>query len=510
VPTSNPYLPIAVPALGVQSAAHPRAIDPAGLRDAENVLFRDGVFSSRPGCAAFGLSVGERPLGFTQYDHALESKRLVMGTDRGWWRWDKAAKAWVKILDGGLPLTGTETSQVVFRVFQKDGIAWLLGVNGQDHPKCWDGDPSHPYQDIGGDPRHARCIAVADNHVILAGFTDGPQEIEYSNNGDFNAGWSSFSKRLGETEGPITAMAEAGSKAVIIGKSDGLYAGTRYTPEYPFTFDPLYLGVPGPVAPNAFVPLPGGGFYYLGWDAAVYAFDGASAPRSIGPDTQRHIADSWYFPNKAQAWAFYNHQTREFWVVFPFRGTGELSHGVVISLPAETMEPVRWETLRMSAGAALLTTSEATWASLPVPWATMTVTWASTGQEQIVVLLGSVPGTVYKEFGAVDNGAPIAGFWEYGLQSLDTAARWATVLSMEHYFGQTLASQLITIRFRVVKRGEAGVLTPAQTFDLRAAGPLRTGHRISGRMLAPRYEFSATEQITFEGAEVGVASRGLR
>lgn len=511
MPTSNPYYPLAVPTLGVQAARHPRAIDPAGLRAAENVLYRDGVFGSRPGSQTFGgLITGERIMGFFQYDAASETKRLMMATTKNWYRWDKATSDWIKVLDGGVTLTGTEANQVIFRAFQIGSTVWLLGVNGKDTPKAWDGNPANAWRNFGGGSRVARCIAVADDHVILGGFVDGPQEVEYSNLLNFDLGWATNTKRFGETPGIITGLAEMGAKAFVVAKSDALYAGMRYTPEVPFTYEGLYLGLPGPVSPASLVTIPGGGFYYVGWDGAVYAFDGSSAPRSVGPDVQRWISDNWYATKKDRTWGFYSPLRREIWIGIPALDTLDMSRAVVLTMPGETLHTMRWDALRMSAGIATTTADALTYAQMTGTYASYPGLYADYATERAVMLFGGTVGQAYSQAGSLDAGAAIPGFWEYGLQSLDSAARWKTVVAMEHYFGKTVAAQLISIRFRTVNRGEDGTLTAPSSFDVSSSGLLRTGHRVHGRMIGPRYEFSASEQVIFEGAEAALAGRGLR
>jgi len=513
MPTLNPSITLPIPLLGVEADRHPRAIDPMGLYEAENMLCRDGRFVDRGGLVVFGASVAERPMGLAQYDHPSEDRRVVLGTVARWLRWNKVTSAWVEVSDPANRLNGVNSSQVLFRFFQNEaGVKYLLGCNGVDLAKKWDGDVAHTYANIGGQTRIPRCMAVAADHLIMGGFLDGDQDVEWSNNLDFDSGYSSpgHGKNLGDTPGGIIALQELGAYNVVGYKEDSIYlAGAQSDEATFFHWSPKFLKVPGPVSPLVVVPLPSGEHAVLAMDGAVYRFSGSSYD-SAGSHIQRFISDNWYFPSREQCWGFYDETRRELWFVYPHKATMELSHAICLSLPSWSLYPMRWSTLRMSAGGQVATAQELAFGEVELPFGESPLTFGETSQDRLATLFGATTGQVCEASGHDDLGAAIPEVWEYGLGDAGSFQSWKTVVSMDHAFNRTPASQLVQVRVAYSKNGEDRSLSDARSFDLLNTGPLRTGHRVSGRLLSARYEIQGTQPIDFLGAEVGYAVRGLR
>jgi len=513
MPTLNPSITLPIPLLGVLADLDPRKIPPEGLFEAENRVCRDGQFVGRDGLVTFGASVSERPMGLAQYDHPSEDRRLVLGTVARWLRWDKGTTAWVEVSDPANRLTGVDSSQVVFRFFQNEaGVKYLLGCNAVDKAKKWDGDVAHSYADIGGQTRIPRCMAVAADHLLMGGFLDGDQDVEWSNNLDFDSGYSSpgHGKNLGDTSGGIIALQELGAYNLAGYKEDAVYLAVAEPSEATFFhWSPKFLGIPGPVSPLAVVPLPSGEHAILASDGAVYRFSGSSY-ESAGSHIQRFISDNWHFASREQSWGFYDQTRRELWFIYPHKATTELSHAICLSLPSWSLYPMRWAVLRMSAGGHVATAQELAFGEVELPFGDSPLTFGETSQDRLATLFCATIGQVCEASGHDDLGGAIPMVWEYGLGDAGSFQSWKTVVSMDHAFDRTVASQVVSVRIAYSRNGEARSLSEARTFDLVSTAPLRTGHRVSGRLLSARYEIGGTQAVEFSGAEVGYAVRGLR
>ena len=520
MPSSNPSVLFPIPDAGVQADRHATAVAENGLVDAENVLYRDGVFASRPGLKTFGDDVNERPMGFYQWDGPSVLRNLVMGTSVGWRSFNKGTKLWTDVTDPLDVLTGGSTNHVRFRYFvASSGTEYVIGVNGKDTPKKWDGNPLNTYTALGGTPRKAKAIAIAAEHVVLAGFTDGPQEIEASAYGDPDSGWATWTARLAQTSGPIVGLEEWGPYDLMCYKTDGIFTG-KFTgvTVAPFLFELLVAGVQGPVSPAAIVHLPDGSHAYLGRDGGVYLFNG-SRPVSLGAHIQRWIADRWLFHAMEQCWGAYNPLYRELVFVYPHRVTGSLSHGIVIRLDTGAMFPIRWDTLRHSAGLFGATTDEITFGDVPEPYGMADNTFSQMSVERWIALYGDAGGQVYEEAGVLDGWSieqdvlgAIPIMWEFGLRPFAKLPARATGTGPESYFDRTVVAQAVKVQIGASAVGEARTIQESGSVDLMATGtpevPLRTGARCTGRFHSLRYEADASQRVVWFGAALNVAERG--
>ncbi len=517
-------IPFEPPLKGVQADRHLQHVDRDACADAENWLFRNRRFTVRPGYRRVGSSIGSRPVGFAAFDSATDRGLIVVATavsgstPGGWFVFNKITEDWDDITEASNELSGTRTNLAQFRTFVKDGTVWLIGANGADKMKKWDAVSAN-YSDVGGQDRIPRCIAVAQNRLIAGGFIDGPTEIEFSADGDFESGWGTFSKALGETPGPIRAMQELGAMHVAIYKSDAIYVAAPYSPEFPFQFEPKFLWIPGPVSSLAVVSAGEAGHqYYLAEDGAIYYFDGSSFG-SLGPHIQRYIASHWNESLKEACFGFWNRHQNELWFFFPDKVSGDIDRAVCISLPAMTLYPMRWksEYWIVSAGISSIIVSTVAFMELAGTKYEDSSgrTYGDFEQDRTSVLLGRASGRIMQEGGTTDDDVepiPIEAFFETGLSSIADAVNWLTVVRAEHMFERTLVDQEVQFMIAASQRGETPSYLPAEqrTMVLSQAPPLRTGHRVRGRQIMFRYEVDAVDEVTFNGALFHVSGRGRR
>src|SRR5262245_21396030 len=503
-----------MPTQGVRPDLDPTEVPPTALREAENWMRRDGKFRVRPGFVPFASSVGQRPTALIQYVHNDLSTRVVMGTVASWWRYNTGTSAWVDL--GGTALTASPAQQQVFRPFSKAGTTHLLGVNGKDAPKKWDGVGA-AYTNIGGSPPVARCMMVVGDRVLLgnlsSGGTQSPVAVDVSALSDFDSGWgTTLVKVLGEIPGEIIAMEAMGYLQGAIYTDHAIALAIAQDGTVPFRFD-FRTGLRGPVATQAVVPIAEGVHAYLANDSAVYIFDGTQ-PRSLGLAIQRQVDKTITTDRLARSWVAWDAPQQLLWVVYPAVAGQEPSRGVVISVADAQCWPVRWNGYQPTCGGSISIPSGLTLADLTVPLGDMTSTLAEFDTLVPRFAIGNVTGQAAQDSGLADGaGVAIPSYFETGLQPL--GEDFATVTDAEQFFVKAGGPQSVRVRFGASDYGEERVLEDDPTgteneLDLSEGGPYYTGHRLTTRFVSARVEADATQQVEWRGANVTVAGRGGR
>src|SRR5262245_6473098 len=503
-----------MPTQGVRPDLDPTEVPPEALREAENWMRRDGRFRVRPGFVPFASLTNQRPTALVEYMHHDLSTRLVMGTVSAWWRYNAGTNAWVDI-SGGTALTASPSQQQVFRKFSKAGSTWLLGVNGKDAPKKWDGLTA-AYTNIGGSPPIARCMMVVGDRVLLGNLTratPSPVEVDVSSLSDFDSGWGTvLVKVLGEVPGEIIAMESMGFLQGAIYLDTAIALAIAQDGTVPFRFD-FRTNVKGPVATQAVTPISDGVHAYLAHDSAVYLFDG-TMPKSLGLAVQRQIDKTITTDRLARSWVAWDSAQQLLWVVYTAIGGQEPTRGVVISIPDAQCWPVRWNGYQPTCGASVTIPSGLTIADLTVPIGDLGSTLGEFDTQVPRFVIGNITGQTAGDSGLADGaGTAIPSFFETGLQPL--GENFATVTDAEQFFIKSTGPQSVRVRFGASDYGEERVLEDDPTgteneLDLSEGGPYYTGHRLTTRFVSARVEADATQQVEWRGANVTVAGRGGR
>jgi hypothetical protein len=505
---------LAVPTDGVRADLDDFEVPANALRESENWLRRAGKFRVRPGETAFATSTGQRPTALIEYVHHDLTTRLVMGTVSSWWRYNTGTNAWVS-LDGGTALTASPTQLQVFRPFSKAGATHLLGVNGKDAPKKWDGSAA-AYTNIGGAPPIARCMMVVADRVILgnlsSGGTQSPVALDVSALSDFDSGWGSvLVKVLGEIPGEIIAMQELGFLQGAIYTDHAIALAIAQDGLVPFRFD-FRQAIKGPVSSQAICPLSEGLHAYLANDSAVYLFDG-TVPRPLGLAVQRQIAKTITTDRLGRSWMAFDSDQQLLYVIYTPIGGSEPTRGVIISMPNGECYPIRWNGLSPTCGKRLMVPSGLTIGDLTVPIGDLGQTL---GEMDTIVprfVIGNLTGQAYQDGGLTDAGASIPSYFETGLQRM--GERWGTITDVEHFFKTTGGAQKVRVRLGASDYGEDRTLEDDPTgteneLDLADGGPYYTGHRLSTQAASLRIEADATQFIEWDGSRVTLAQRGRR
>lgn len=508
--------PIPVPKGGVRPDLDPLEIGFGALSQGQNVVYQDGFFQVRPGPFLYGNNVAQRVVGYAQYTMSDETLRTVKGTTTGWWKFNAGTRLWVDIT--GAALTGSQDNLQVFRIFQKAGATHLLGQNGKDSPKKWDGNAA-AYSNMAGSPPIARCMMVLFNYVLmgnlLSGGTVSPTGLDVSAEGNFDAGWgATLTKLLNDTPGPIRAMLEFDNFTGAIYKSDAVVKVYPQGSSEPFRFEwskqqMSQAGVNfGPVGALAAVALDDGAHAILGEDYAVRLNDGVSL-RSMGRAIQKQISDTANPAIMARAFGFYDSENRKIWFFYPESGRTDCNLAVCIDRDTGAMYPFRWDTLRFGAAARMYDETGLTIGELIGTIGGQTQTIGSFGQKAPRNFFGEIGGKTYIDIATTDDGAAIPFYSETGLQGIGGRKR-VTVKSIDHLFKKAPAAQTVTMKLGKSNYGEERVLDTGDTIDIGSAGPYVTGHRKTGRYFSMRMEGNATQPVVWRGSDADVAPRGDR
>lgn len=501
---------VSAPRMGVRPDLDREDVDELALADAENVLSRDGDFQVRPGFSTLGNDINERPMGYVSVDHSDGSRRFVQGTTVGWRSLSGAT--WTDIT--GTALTGGVTDQVVFRTFSKSSATWILGTNGANTLKKWDGATA-TYADVGGSPPRAKCMAVVADRIILgnllSGGTISPVAIDVSAKTDFDSGWGTqLVALLAQTEGPIMSMVEIGDLNAAILKSDAVHLLIAQGGAVPFRLQMVKAGVSGPASPLLATKITDGTAAFCSIDALVSIFDGAGVstlPYSI----QKQIDRSYNQARINRGWMTYDQTRRELWIIYPLKGSDDPNGGVVINMSTLQVYPIRFPTFKASAGGKFRPFTGITIGDLTVSIGSLSQNIGdlggsanSTGR----LVVGDTGGQTYQDLGSSDGGTAIPFFWESSVKG--QAERYLTVNRIRHRFKPTAMSQPVTVKLG--KRNEGGDVAyeAGKSINLFTTGRKATGHRNSAEYFSLRFEGDATEEVVYQGSAIYAVSRGRR
>jgi len=512
VATSQQSVPIPLPAGGVRPDLLSDHLSPDALAASENWIYRDGAMRTRLGVSTFAASVSERPTGYIYYPHNDGAARLVKATTGKWFQY--VSGAWATITGAGL--SGGPQDQQVFRVFDKGGVKYLLGVNGANTMKKWNGTAGS-YSDVGGTPPRARCMMIISDRILLGNLLSsvgaavaGGSSYDISANIDFDSGWgATLSGILADTPGEITAMVEMGGLRGCIYKTDAIYMVIATGGVDPIALELRQAGVEGPVAPLAVARLSDGLHVYLAQDGSLMQFDGVN-PDTLGYPIQKYIAGTVDFSAIRRSFLIWDSERKELHVVYPESGSTDPNLDLVVSFPSLAIWPQRWASLRMTAGSKLKTVFNTTIGELVGTIGSQTKALGEFGTENRALLLGDAGGQTYQESGATDGGSAIPTFFETGLSDLGAPRNFKTLSEVDHVFDRAAATQVVTVKTGASDYGETRTLDAGQTIDVGQAGPYVTGHRRTARRHGLRLEASATQRIVWHGANASLALRGTR
>lgn len=512
--TIAPPITIPIPVQGKRADLDRLAVPPEGAYDLENwILDKDGRFVSRRGFTAFGSSVSERPTGYVQYFNKDGSLKLVKGTNEGWFSYNIGTDDWDDITAGGNELTASAVQFQVFRVFQKAGETLLIGTNEADALKKWDGDAA-TYSDLAGSPPRAKAMmSIFDRLVLgnlLSGGTISPVAIDVSANKDPESGWASvLTLLLADTTGSIVTMQEIGNLQGVIYTTDSIHRLVAQGDVEPFRQELIQAKIKGPASPACVVEVEEGLHLYLAADASLRRFDG-TAVRIFSKAAHAHIAGTADEDKLNRSWGAFDRDTRLAYFVYVPPGGTNPSQGVAVDVDSGAIYPIRFTTLRPSAGAFVTIESGVTIGELV----------GTIGEQEGVIgdyattvrrfIVGEVGGQSLENKGTQDDGVDIPLTYESGLNPLGEIRRYKDVQESEHLFAKAAGAQTVDISIGSSEGGENPTYETAQSIDIGNAGPYILGHRLAGKMFSMKIEASASQEVPWRGSVANVVNRGLR
>lgn len=465
------------------------------------------------------------PTALQQYDAELEEHCIVIATDGGWLHLDQTDDHLHDLTPIMGALTGTTLAPTVFRTFEKGPVTLLLGTNGVDRPKVWDGSAGC-YRDMAdGNAPAAKCMAVAANRVLLGHLTNGPNagsttvDVSAFNNPD--AGWGVTQvSLLGDSPGALVAMAELSALEVALFKEDAIVHAIA-TDQFmgvavPFRFQTQVVGISGPCSPCGLARMPDGTIVYLGNDGGMYLYDG-QRPRDLGLYFRRLFQPLLEENRLEEVVLCLDPTTKLLWVWYPNALTGR-SNGVVIA----TDQPMPWPAWPVALPAAweaavaapVFVRSDVTIGDLSLPLGSYDTSIGEWSTLDWMMLLGLEDGTFYREKWAddgdySDGGIPISVAWRTGYSPLtEDPTAWKTVHEIHSFVDNLIAGESLAVSLY-----GADAIGGTETFT--AAVSSSTVHRkISPRMTSRFFSLGLAASIrrlfTWRGGALFMSPRGRR
>jgi len=440
------------------------------------------------------------------------------------------------------PLTGDRTSPTIFRTFVSGTPpnAYVLGTNGVDAPKVWDGT-ALVYRNIlskaGTDaPPPAKCMVVSANRLILGGLPTGsglnlgPSGIIISDDMDFDSqstGWGGTSGtlvQLLDTPGDIVAMQEFGNLYFVIYKEDSIYLAMAQAATAPFRFELKKSGIAGPCSSRSVVPLPNGSHAYLAKDGSIFVFDGNSVEPIGGINEWRKVQSlvlrTLDTLHPEYAWGMFDNEQQMLYFYWKHKGDGiAVKAGVAIDIPTFSAWPIRTTNIDVAYGSRVYLTFDTTIGELTDDILSYTNKIGDWSTERPGLIFGGGDGKCYAQSGATDNGTAIDAFWETGLNDFGDAITSKMAVETQHLFltpQKGVEATNVSVQIGYSDYGEERNLTDVQVVDatsraeLPGYGPRSLGHRVLSRMLAVRFSASCSRVLAWLGSTLSYVARGQR
>jgi len=520
MPSEAPKVFVPFPHRGIRPDLPQRDVPPDSAIAMRNLIWRNGRMTVAGAVSAAGTISAdqERIIGWANYLHTDGTYRLVAATAKGWYKWSGGIFTAIT----GTALTGSAADQNVFRVFNTGLTPYLIGCNGANTLKKWNGSAA-TYSDVGGTPPRARAMMSLFDRVVLgnlkSGGTVNASAVDWSANKDPDTGWGTSPLVCGDTPGEIVSMMEAGFLEGYIYKTDAIYSLQAQGSNATFAAPSRKLWIAGPASTLSVVPIADGVHTYLARDGSVQVWDGTSL-RSISRASHRHIAATMDFALLDRACGWYDSENEELWFFYAPNGASSNTAGVMINPNNGDVYPITASN-DMRAGIKA-TVSQ----SISIGELTGAI-------GEISRTLGELDTLVRRTFTGTELGGlgVLATYWidgprSYGMSGWGfiTAMRgdldtFATVDEVEHFI--TLDSPYVTgITDRMgceVLASENGepvasvvpITTVGEVLDPVPGARLTTGHRKTGRYFALQVTGS-TFKADWAGATIPIKPRGKR
>lgn len=518
MPIFNPAIVIPPPVSGMRGDRDHFDLDESEMRSSLNWMRREGKLITRAGVTPVLSSgaIGETPTTIIQYSHPDESNRIVGSTVDGWHLWNNGT--WTNITEIGNELTGTRTTPMVMRTLDDGVNKMLLGTNGVDAPKKWDGDTAD-YEDMGGSPPKAKCMAVSFNRVLLGNITSGanasPNAVYVSDYRDPDNGWGDIIEYLLDVDGGIQAMESIGNRKVGIYLEDGIYMATAIADLASFRFDLQQKGVSGPVGPLACIPTPYG-HIYLALDGTIRVFAGSGLNvLQQNPEDDRihnYLRATMDYDSRDWAWLAYDPYYDELHVRYVEVGDDTVLGGFIVQMSDLSLWPLRFHNHEFCAGCVGRIVSSIPYRDVIGSYGDQTVSYSDFDQVRNRLIMLDSTGTLFEFNGLDDNGNAVQHKFETGLRYAGDPRQKFIIRGANHLFEPTIQSgQQVNIRFGASQYGEERNFETAKTLDLGGTNfKAETHHKLRGSMFSLEVSGTASAQLEYRGTQVIADPMGFR
>jgi hypothetical protein len=516
MPSFDPAVVIPPPVEGTRYDRDHLDLAESEMRQSKNWIRRNGRLITRPGISLVESSdaIGETPTSIIQYTHPDEDGRIVVATVDGWHLWNGDG-TWTDIT--GNALTGTRSSPTIFRTMDTGTNKYLLGTNGVNIPKVWDGDAA-TYSDMGGSAPSAKCMAVAFNRVLLGNITSGanasPQAVYVSDYRDPDNGWGNIIQFLLDVDGDIVAMESIGNRKVGVYMEDGLYLATAIADLQSFRFDLHSKGIAGPASSKACIATPYG-HIYLAMDGTLRVFNGSSLnvlQRNEEDDRiHAYLRATMSYDDRELSWLAYDQYYNELHVRYVEVGDETVLGGFIVNMADLSLWPIRFPNHELCAGVAGRIISNILYRDVIGTYADQTLNYADFGQVRNRVVAVDSDGKLYEFNGNDDVGLGVNHYLETGLRFAGDPRQKFVIRHANHLLEPTVQSgQQINVQFGASQRGEPRVLETAKTLQIGAGDIAETHHMLRGSMFSLYLSGTAWAPIEYRGSQVVADPVGFR
>lgn len=485
-----------------------------------NVLERFGMLTNRPGLQPVNAArLGGRISGGIYFKTPTGAQKLVAADLTAWY--SVAGSTWTNISSDVVTFAATAANPTRFTTFPSGTSTVIIGVNGVNAPYQWGGSGTVAL--LTGAPSGAKDVTVVANRIIFGNVTTGgmraPSRIVPSDFNDQASYTATNIADMSDTPDDIVAVRAFQRTQFAIYKTESVWVGIGQPGAFPFAYENVSIGLPGPVSPAAVVRV-GGSHYYLGTDGQVYVFNGYQVqPISdpLGSTVQNGINAS----TQGRAFGLYSRADRCVWFFYPAGTSVDPNAAVCVNLVtnawwAHTFPftlSTMWtgDDLPVTTWASL---SGRTWADLPAVYPT----WASFGgSQQHMNFAGDTLGRVHRYgYGYADAGQDQTVVWVYPLRAWVAPNQMHTLDAIESAFAETLGGPTLTIGVATSAAAAEMALdyapfgTHDTTLRMRQLLPApASSPRPRGQWLGVRFSGTSAARVEYRGSTAYVYSENL-
>lgn len=402
--------PILLPVRGLDVSAPAEFIDPSGASAVQNIEVNRNIIRKRTGTVAYGTSMSERVMAFTELTTGDATYLLRFGMTKVE-QVDKSSATWTDIT--GTALTGLSQDLYDFAFPVLSGSRILTFTNNIDPIRKYTGSGNTAV--LGGTPPNAKFMIAYNGYLILANITDGgtryPARIQWPDTGDpenWTTGNAGSADLVADGEN-VSGLGFFGPYYTVHLNSS-IYLGYAVTTSEVFRFDRKATGV-GAAAHYTIKNLPNGAQIFLANDG-LHLFDGQNAPlvEHKAVDEIRETLNPLYL---SRSTAVVVRELDEYWLAVP-TGT-QTNPETIYKYNYRTGDFFKDTRTNMTAFSTYIDSDEESWDSDSGTWDSDATRWDDFNLNSLnpVVIFGDSAGatTIRSEGTTNDNATAIDSYY---------------------------------------------------------------------------------------------------